>query len=317
MRAYRTRFSIVYNCNMLRRTLLLVLALAAASSCLAQTIDLRGKWKADLTMPKSKTDDKDPMNKMGEAFAQMMLSMMGNIKLRIGDGNSYRLSMMGMPLDGHFTVAGSKLRFTPEKAMGMTAEQWRTIEANNKDKTKEQTFSSKDMQPTDATLSADGQTITFLGDKKDPTGSLSFHRVVEVPESSRPLTATSPQEQALVGHFNGTMNMPERPKGAKPLTQKEQEEAEMAKMMLSSLELDLHRDNTFEMNMMVAITGTWKVSGNVLTLTPTGMMGMEAGKDQSKKSNDITMTVSDGGQTLVGANDKDGTKITFKRGEPS
>ena len=257
-----------------------------------------------MAIPKSA--DPASTDKNAQAMADMMLKMMSNIKLRIGEGNTYKISMMGMPLEGHYAINGNMIHFVPEKAAGKTADEWRKLDSSGRGST------TPEMQPTDALLSSDAQTITFLN-KDDPKAQgLVFRRVAVIEEKSRLLTVSGDVEKQLVGHFDGTIVIPQSEKDrlAKG-DEKERQAAEAAQMMMESMDLDLHQDNTFEMNMMVDLAGTWKVSGNQIILTTTA-----SADAQSQKPREMAFTISPDGKTISARDPKGESSIVFTKDQP-
>src|SRR4051812_42151706 len=109
--------------------------------------DLRGTWKAELS---SKDNEKDPL---GQAFANMIVGAL-NFKMRISEGDAFKVVVLGVPIDGHYTVSGQHITFQPEKMMNKTREQLEQLKSQgcNID------FGDK---PLEGELNAGGDTITI------------------------------------------------------------------------------------------------------------------------------------------------------------
>ena len=87
------------------------------------------------------------------------------------------------------------------------------------------------------------------------------------------------RESQLVGQWkmDSTAFAANMPKGKTP---QEQMGMEMAKKMFENITLDLKKDKTFAMNMMMEFSGDWKLdeSANTVTLNMTKMAGMDISK---------------------------------------
>jgi hypothetical protein len=91
-----------------------------------------GHWVAQLDMgaemDKEKAKRGAPKNEeermaqeMGDAFAEAMGSMM-SFDLTINEDKTFTLVMMFFPIEGHWVQNGDRIVLTPEKVMGMSAE---------------------------------------------------------------------------------------------------------------------------------------------------------------------------------------------------
>lgn len=234
-----------------------------------EKLHIVGKWKGKLEAPK-KTGD-DPAAKLAEA----MMAMMGDIVLEFKEGDRYTMTLMAMPTEGRVEQDGNNLTLTAEKVMGMTVD-----EAKKQAEKGGKPFTQDPGAPMKATISPDGKTITVTS---DPTqGNMVFERLVEVPKVVG-TSSVSSQEASLVGTYEGRTD----PTKAKP------DEIQMLKAMDGNLKLVLDKDNTFTLDMMVKLVGKWKVTGNMMSLTPTEVMGMKATKDDKP----LTFTIK--GTTLI------------------
>lgn len=105
--------------------------------------------------------------------------------------------------------------------------------------------------------------------------------------------ASESVESKLVGKWKGQIEMPE--------AKKDDPAAAMAQAFgsMMNMEIEFLKDKTFKMTaMIVPIEGTWTVSGNKITATPTKVMGMSVddakkmASDQAKKDGQ-SLSVSD------------------------
>ena len=87
------------------------------------------------------------------------------------------------------------------------------------------------------------------------------------------------RESQLVGQWkmDSTAFTSAMPKGKTP---QEQMGMDMAKKMFENVTLDLKKDKTFAMNMMMEFSGNWAIdeAANTVTLTMTKMAGMDLSK---------------------------------------
>lgn len=101
-------------------------------------------------------------------------------------------------------------------------------------------------------------------------------------------------ESKLVGKWKGQIEMPE--------AKKDDPAAAMAQAFgsMMSMEIEFLKDKTFKMMaMIVPVEGTWTVSGNKITATPTKVMGMSV--DDAKKM--ATEQAQKNGQSLSVSDD--------------
>ncbi|MEQ1821709.1 MAG: hypothetical protein ABL949_04310 [Fimbriimonadaceae bacterium] len=249
----------------------------------AQESGVDGKWIGKIDMPKGKSDD--PSAKLGEALVGLFV----DIELEIKDGK-YTLSMMGLPMQGDLKVDGTALTFQPKSVMGMTLEEAAKL-AESQGKPK-----AKDMdKPMHGIISADGTRITIQGDASgSQSGLMVFNRAKTTPVSEMKSTVSS-SETSVVGSYKGNVDA----------SKADPKEAKMLQMMQGSLKLSLNPDNTFELQIMMKMKGTWKVVGDEVIMKVTEVMGM---KDM--KSNDVPMIMKINGNTLIPA-DKNAKATPF------
>jgi len=251
--------------------------------------DILGPWKGKLELPKSDKDD------LGAAMAEAMLSPFADsLELELSEGGKFRLSMMGMPIEGSFTVDGSTITLKAETAMGLTPEEAAKKNAESKSGTKVDVESMK--EPMIGTISADKSKITLRnepkkGEKPDPSaGEMVFVRDTSGPKVVDKPTVTA-EEAKLVGEYRADASRIKE----SDLKPEDKADIEMIRSMLGSARVTLSADNTFDMRLMVSLSGTWKVAGGKLTLNPTGAMGMSDGKSSGDP---MTFLIEDGGNLL-------------------
>lgn len=213
-----------------------------------QSTSLEGKWVGKLQLAKAADDD--AAAKMAEAFA----AMLGSADLEIKPGYKYTLSMMGLPIEGSYSITGSKITLTPELIAGMTPE-----EAMKKGAEKGATEDPS--KPLTGTVSADGTKITLSDEQGKDDSTIVFTRK---PERKGSTATVSAAEAILVGDYFAMVD----------LTKVKPEERDEARAMQGGLGLSLFDDNTFEMKMIMSFEGKWKLVGDKLTLTVNEAMGM-------------------------------------------
>ena len=109
-------------------------------------------------------------------------------------------------------------------------------------------------------------------------------------------------EKAVVGKYHLDLNTDK-------MQAKEKAAADMMKGMLTGVSMDIKADHTINMSAMGKDeTGTWKIDGDKLKITPKGQK-------------EGTFEVKDGGKTLIpdakamGMPDMKGAEISFKKDE--
>ena len=138
------------------------LALAGCGRSLEQ--QLVGKWKAQLSVKATSSDKpEDQLAKtMVEGFGNMMASAMS---LELKPDKTFTQSVMGMPVEGKWSLTGNVLELKTEKVMGMGNIQF-------EEQTKKDPNATVKMQNSDGmgryTVSADGKTLTPIEDKAKP-----------------------------------------------------------------------------------------------------------------------------------------------------
>ncbi len=249
-------------------------------NAVAQTAEgksLVGKWRGKVEVAPNKKDDE------AAKAAASMAGMFGDFNLEIKEGNVFTLAIMGIPTDGSIAMKGNEVTLTPKMIMGKTIEEFKKM--NEK---AGKTLSVDAANVMTGTTSADGETITII-DAKKPETQIVFTRNTDKPREIGASTVQG-EETALVGDYGTEID----PKKLKP------EDKEMTEAMLSTASLTLFHDNSFTMNMVMALEGTWKATAGKVTLTLKKMNGVEEKADSRNKP--ITMTVQ--GTKLVP--DKDG-----------
>lgn len=114
----------------------------------------------------------------------------------------------------------------------------------------------------------------------------------------------------LVGKYKGEIKMPAAKKDDPAAKMAES----FAKAFANNLSLELKADNTFKMNVMMELEGTWAQSGTVLTLTPKKMGGVDvaeakkvAGSTSGGMDKPLLLEVGADGKTLTAKDEKGGS----------
>lgn len=211
-----------------------------ASGRTTASAPLAGEWKGKIEIPAAQKDD--PGAKLGEAFSEMM-----SFKLEIKPDDTYVMTAFVVPITGKLTRNGDEITLTPEKIMGMTPEEYKKANAD-KPNTME-----PDMKPLKGKVNEDNSKITFIDDK-DQKGNLVFSRV---PAKVVGASTVTPEEQKFVSEYKGQIDRTK----IKP-------EDKSTLAMEPYLKLNLDADNTFHMSVGMDMDGTWKLTGDKITLTP-------------------------------------------------
>lgn len=251
---------------------------------------LVGKWKGELKMPKSEKED--PMAEMGAAFAKMLL---GSLTLEFTSEDRFKLSMMGVPVEGKVERKGNALTLTPESAMGMPVAE-----------AKKQNPQLKS-DPMEAEISADGSEISLKDkDHKEGEPTMVFTRAKDIVKKVEKATVTE-EEKPLVGSYGAELY------GTRPekLSEKEQGELKMAESMLESASLQLFEDNTFHLNFVFEMEGTWKVENGIARLHMVKMLGMPDDGKGTSKSDDMNLRVEADGRLVNDQDGPGGAKMAF------
>lgn len=112
------------------------------------------------------------------------------------------------------------------------------------------------------------------------------------------LTGCANQEAQLVGQWKADASKMHIPAGKTP---QEKMGAQMAQQMLANMTLDLKKDKTYAMNMMLAMEGNWKIENNAVVLEMNKMGGMDMSKlpKGSQKSKPLILNIGSGNKTLT------------------
>lgn len=268
----RKRRASSYN-TIMKAVLWIVVACLLLSSCGSHKKSYVGKW---VGKPESSTGKSDP----AQDFAKGMMGMMGDVRLEFPTEDTFKLQMLGMPIEGTVTKSGNQLILKAEKVMGMPPDK------ANKD--------GKADEPLVLTLSDDGESITIREGTPDEM-VLVFKRDTSTPKTIQ-ATLTDKADLDLVGKWKGTIDMPQPAANA---SQAEKDDYEQTKAM--AITLDLRPDETFLMNMMMEVEGKWKREGGTVTLTPGKIAGMDMSVDDKKDPNNEPLKgdLSPDGRTLI------------------
>jgi len=143
----------------------LAIALALSVGCAKSGANLVGNWKGSLQLPKSS-------NAAADGMANAMVSAMAsNITLNLKGDGTFSMNMI-FPIEGNWSVTGSKLSLIPTKLMGMSVDDMKKQQPANGST---MAASSSAQKPLVFDVSADGKTLT--GQDSDPSkGSLTMTR---------------------------------------------------------------------------------------------------------------------------------------------
>lgn len=254
---------------------------------------LSGSYKGEIEL--GAADSNDPGAALAKGMGDMFAGMMS---LEFPEAGRFKMSMMGLPVEGSATLDGNRLTLTPETMMGMKPEE---LEKLNKDKG---AANAGDMKPMSGEVSDGGATIRLIEDGKTAKdGVLVFKRKAD--ESKKEIVdKTSGDEKGLVGTWKGEVEL-----GAGATD----EDKTMAQVLANSLSLKLNADRTFALNMMVEMLGEWTLTGDRIELQPTKMMGMEMSDEDKKKNEPLVGSVSGNGTMISVAKAGEHAKLIFRK----
>jgi len=271
-----------------------------SSTAITDGPDLTGTWAAEVSSH-HRGKSKDAGDAIGDALANAFVGAM-NFKMRISEGNAFRLIIFGMPIDGHYTVSGQHLVFTPEKFMNKTQAQLKAMSSEPSD-----SKVSFGKQPMEAELSEDGSAITLHKDhdSSDDT-DLVFRRSSDNDEAAK--ESVKSEEKNFVGRWTGSADMSAM---ANSSDKDERNKAEMGKGFAQAFELDLKEDNTFNLDMIINVQGTWSYANGTLTLRPNKAFGISSDSDSSTT---MSLSLSPDQKSFKLIDGKNGT-LTFTKAE--
>lgn len=274
---------------------------SAAPSPAASPADLEGRWKVDMdaAMGDKRDDKNDAAAQLGKAFASMFM----NVKLAFSGQDQFKLTMMSIPIEGHYTRDGNKLTLNADKVMGKTPEE---LKAMQKDHPNPEMNPDDLMKPMSAELSADKKSITLhtpASNGKAKGEDLVFKKVEKkVVENLLKTDA----EKALAGDWSGTVE----PVLKSDASEQDKQQAEMAKAIAP--ELSLYEDYTFSLDMFMQVGGKWSLEDGKLKLEPTSMgSASPSSSDKSSSDKPLVLDVSSDNKTLTMNDDKG--KMTFTK----
>ena len=123
-------------------------------------IDLDEGMKQEAQKQTADSNADPEMQKAGEEFAKAMagaFAEMMTMELDIAKDGSFKMTMMGMPMEGNWKQNGSVLSLVPEKFLGMSAEEFG----------KKQGSATPESEPLELKISADGKSMVA----RDPNGN--------------------------------------------------------------------------------------------------------------------------------------------------
>jgi len=125
-----------------------------------------GKWKGQIKMDESKKDD--PAAKMAEAFASML-----TMDVEMKSDHSFKLTVMMMPIEGSWSMSGSKVSLTPKTIAGLSPEEYQKQQAKSGGSLSKTSSGDFD-KPLNLELQPDGKTMKMVKDGAAPSGGGDF-----------------------------------------------------------------------------------------------------------------------------------------------
>lgn len=123
-------------------------------------IDMKEQMEKERAKRQAEDPNYDPQaDAMGDAFAQGMAEMM-SFALSIKEDKSFVMTMMFIPIEGHWQQKGDQIWLHPDKVMGMTKEEMQKMAGPNGK------VEMKNEEPLILKISPDGETLTAI----DPKG---------------------------------------------------------------------------------------------------------------------------------------------------
>lgn len=243
---------------------------------------LIGRWKGRIELPKASKDD--PAAAMAEAMVGALAS---SIELSFDEADGFKLSLMGLPMGGTYEFDGKNLTLHPKTFMGMSESEINSMvpkgEKGPKDFTK----------PMEGSISGDNTTIRLdSGNPKD--GVMVFEKAKPAEPKKVDKPTVKGIEEGLVGTYKGDASSIDKSK----LSQEQRNMQTIITGMIENASLVLHADNSFTMNLMVEMEGSWIATGGKLQLTPTKIFGITPSNGASVRSEIFDLWVKDNGQTL-------------------
>ena len=264
---------------------------------------LVGKWKGKLDTPKSNPEKGSVSNgleKMAEGMGDAMVSMM-NVELEFPTDSTFKMTMMGIPTAGNVTRDGDVLTLNIETIMGMSKEEAAKMSkkpANDK--------------PLKLTVSTDGKKLTSIPEKPDE-GVMVFEKSTESAEKTQPVTdkTKSDADRALVGSWTGEFVAP--PTTGKE-TDAEKQNISMMKSLSGKIKLELKKDMTFMLDLMMELNGNWSATEQKLIMNPTGFGGVKMPDGGESKGDPLEAIIANGGSEIIleSMSKKEG-KVIFRK----
>ena len=216
---------------------------------------ITGKWYGK-TRPVKGAETDPAVQKFVEIAAVSPLN------LELTPTGTFTLTMMGAPMTGSYTVASDKVTLQTESVSGQRIDDPKNPLAFMLEELKE---------PMVGTLRDGGKTLFFAAKTNDPgDADMTFTRNPPAEDKVGPKTVTA-SEARLVGKyaFDTTyappVKPPTDPKDTREIARRKAQE--FVRRQAKSTRLSLRADNSFVMEMMVTVKGTWTLKGNELVMT--------------------------------------------------
>ncbi|MGI8923501.1 MAG: hypothetical protein ACR2HJ_05585 [Fimbriimonadales bacterium] len=184
------------------------------------------------------------------------------LTLELTPEGTFTLTMMSAPMTGFYTVVSDKVTLKIESVSGQRIDDPKSPLAFMLEELKE---------PMVGTLRDGGKTLFFAAKTKEPgDADMTFTRNPPAEDKVGGKTVST-SEAKLVGKyvFDTTYAPPSKPP-ADPNDKREiarRKAQEFVRRQAKSSRLSLRADNSFVMEIMVTLKGTWKLRGNELVMT--------------------------------------------------
>ncbi len=251
--------------------------------------DVTGQWygKAKPTNPADKEDAR-----------LAALTAGAQLELILDKDGRFKMTMMGTPMEGSYEAESEAVTLKIETVMGQRIDDPNAPAAFMLQELKE---------PIEGTIEGEGKTLFFPG-KKDKPGEadMTFTRDKPAQDKVGPRTVAA-AEAPLVGEyvFDDSYAPPKKPRTGKetPREIAREKAQEFSRNMSKGMRLTLREDNTFQVELMVLMKGSWKRSKGELILTikePKEMLAYSGGEKPEMRAR-----IAPDGRLLM-LNDKSG-----------
>lgn len=264
---------------------------------------LVGRWELDVPAPPLPADSKagpggeksveQSMEEAGRALAEGFSQLFGAmIRLDLEADQTFRLTLLMVPLDGAWSREGDELTLRAEKVMGLPPQQYVALNREDPQAKEIRRFFEK---PIRGRVLEGGAAleIAFPGSESEPA---RFKRVPKEEPKPVEMKVSTSTEKNLLGRYTARIEVDE---GA--LTAEQRKDLPFLRSIVDSMSLELRGDYTFSMNMAFPMVGDWSLDGDRLVLVVRGLEGMspEGGTAKVEPDEQILIVQPDGSLLLV------------------